>query len=110
MVVVINYIVERAVNSVINVKGLSLSLTAFSAVDFGSDRGRTTNKITAWLSNKAKLTCVFKLSFKVFDGCSHSCGYIKESWKFASVGALVITGESTADVDHGHGFHTNFLS
>ena len=64
VIVVVDYVIERAVHSVVNVKGLGLSLTAFSSVNFCRDCGRPTYEITAWLSNKAELTRIFKLFSK----------------------------------------------
>ena len=56
MVVVIDNIVERAVDSVINIKGLSLSFASFSGVYFGSNCRACTNKITARFCNESELS------------------------------------------------------
>lgn len=106
---VINYVVERSVDTVVNVESLSFSFTAFSAVNFSSNCCRTANKITTWFSYKTKLSRGLKLLFKCLYRGSYSGSNVKEGWQFTSVGTLVISGESSSDVNHSHGLHSNFI-
>ncbi len=53
MVVIIDHVVEGAINAIVDVKGLGLSLTTLSSVYLCRDRGGSADKVTAGLCDES---------------------------------------------------------
>ncbi len=74
VVVVVDYIVEWTIAPVIDIESLRIVFfTSLSAINLSRDCCRSTNKITAWLSNKPELTlAVVDFVFEIYDCLSYS--------------------------------------
>ena len=108
--VVVNHIVEGAVDAVVHVEGLRLASTALASVDLGGDGGGAVDEVAAWLCDESKLSCfICKLRFKIFDGSTNSLCNLGESWRVLSVASRVVTWESATDVNHVHLVHAQFV-
>ena len=61
MIVVVNNIVEGAINTIVDIKSLSLTFAAFSPIDFSSDGSWPTYKVTSGLGNKSELSVFIRI-------------------------------------------------
>jgi hypothetical protein len=63
MIVIIDHVVEGAVNAIVDVKSLSLSLTTLSSVYLSRNRGGSADKVTAGLCNKSNVALSIWVDF-----------------------------------------------
>jgi len=107
VVVIIDHVVEGAINAIVDVKGLGLSLTTLSSVYLCRNSGGSADKVTAGLCDESNvaLTIWVDSCLEFFDSRPDGCCDLDETWCAGTVGTDIVTGETAADVDHRHFWH-----
>ena len=112
MVVVIDHVVERAIDSIIDVEGLVFAFSALSSINFGCDCCRTAYEITSRFSDVpelARTVCVHSRS-EIFNCLSHGSSNLGEGGSVFAVGSLIVSRETATDIDKVHFLHTELIS
>jgi len=100
MEMVINYIVERPIYTIVDVEGLGATSPAFSTIDLRGNCCWSLAKVAAWLCDVAELAVeTLKFGFKVRNSSIDSFCNFGESWRVFSVTSQVISRETTPNVN-----------
>jgi hypothetical protein len=107
VVVIIDHVVEGAINAIVDVKGLGLSLTPLSSVYLCRNRGGSADKVTSGLCDESNVALAIWVDscFEFLDCRSDGCCDLEKTWLAGTIGTDIVTGETTADVDHRHFWH-----
>jgi len=109
--VVVNHVVERAVNAVVNVQGLGLALAALSRVHLGGNCSASAHEVTARFGDESKFARGF-LIHSLFESCNRRADGGSNLLEGRHVGARtssLVAGETAADVDETHGGHADLV-
>ena len=108
---VVDDVVEGAVDTIINIQGLGLSLAALSCVDFCSDCRACTYKVTAWLGNESQFAGGFNVHFlfEFSNRRSHGCSNLLEGRHARATVSSFVAWETATDVNETHWGHANFV-
>jgi len=109
--VVVDNVVERAINAVINVQGLGLALAALSCVHLGGNRSASAHKVTARLGDESKFARGFLIHslFECRNRRANSCSNLLEGRHIGARASSLVAGKTAADVDETHGGHTDLV-
>lgn len=114
LIVVINYVIERAINSVIDVQSLGLAAPTLARVDLSGNCGACAHKVASRLCNKPEIARWIRVSIdfgpELINGLTHGKSEFLEGWHVWAAVASFVSGESATDIDHGHRAHANFVS
>jgi hypothetical protein len=112
VVVIVDHIVEGAVDTIIDVESLGVALASFSTINFSSNCGRPAHEITSRFSDVSKLSrpVIANSCLEDVDSLSDSASDIDEGRHVRAVGSTVVTREATTDVNHRHFLHANLIS
>lgn len=107
MVVIIDHVVEGAINAIVDVKGLGLPLTTLSSVYLCRNRSGSADKVTTGLCDESNvaLTIWVDSRLEFFDSRPDGFCDLSKSWCAGTVGTDIVTWETAADVDHRHFWH-----
>jgi len=108
--VIVDDIVEGAVDSIVDVECLRGTLATLAVVYLGGHGCGAAHKVTTGLSDESELALLRKFELELIDGVTHGLGDSRVGRCIVTVAADVVAGETATDVNHCHGRHTKGIS